>query len=302
MPIPAGYGRSVPPSDDPTGGATFSIVACLEYAKDLFLRHWLFLTLFTLIYFVGSFVGGLIPIIGMFTMFAAVVLLAGACKAVIEAERRGESVDFISMFDGFTTMRGFEIALEFLILTIIVIVAMIPAVAGVVILSFVINKTSAGGPSAPQWVVAIGLILLSIIIGSFFQLRLLMAMIVSMDKIEAEPFNPISSLKTSWEMTRGHTLQLFAIGFVVSLVATLSILALCIGYFLVATQLTTATLVATYFLLLEPKQRGGRFADVTTCPWCAYDLSNIAGSLCPECGLHHPGRFEDTHQAPEAPI
>ncbi len=301
MPIPASYGRSVPPSGDPTNGVEFSTLGCFKYSFDLFIRHWLFLTLFMLIYIGGSLLVNFIPIIGFFTMFAAVVLLAGACKAVIEAERRGKKAEFVEMFNGFKTIRGLEVALEVLILTIIVLVAMIPAVVGTVILIFAINQASTGGSSIQLWIMSLGLITLSIIITTFFQLRLMMAMIVSMDKIETEPFNPISSLNAGWDLTRGHTLGLFAIWFVVTLISFLSVLALCVGYFLVAMQLTAATLVATYLLLLPPSQRGGRFADKTTCPWCAYDLSDTAGALCPECGLDHPARVQQTqHEAQPA--
>ncbi len=284
---------AVPPAGDPTGGTEFSIGASFEYTKNLFLRHWLFLTLFMVVYFGGSLVGNFIPIVGLFTMFPAVILLAGTCQAVVEAERRHEQVDFVAMFSGFKTIRGLEIALELLAMSILFIVASLPAVLGIAILIFAANQTSAGISSIVSWVASFGFIALSMILIAFIQIRMSLAFLVSLEKIETEKFDPIASINTSWSMTRGHTLQLFVIWLVVSLVSLLSVLALCVGYFLVAPQLSAATIAATYLLLLPPSQRGGRFADITTCPWCGYSLEGTDGPQCPECGKEHPARVVD---------
>ncbi len=287
----------VPPAGDPTGGTAFSIGASLEYTKDLFLRHWVFLSLFMVIYIGGSLVGNFIPIVGLFTMFPAVILLAGTCRAVVEAERRHEQVDFFAMFSGFKTIRGLEIVLELLVMIIVIIVASLPAVIGIVILFFAANQTQAGISSIMAWAASLGLIAMSMILMSFIQIRMSLAFLISMEKLQSEKFDPIASINTSWSMTRGHTLQLFAIWLVVSIVSFLSILALCVGYFLVAAQLTAAAIAATYLLLLPPRQRGGRFADITTCPWCGYSLEGTDGTLCPECGNEHPARLNDSDAA-----
>ncbi len=272
---------------DPTQGRQHSASTCLDLTFGLYMRHWVALLWFALIYLGGSIVVSLVPFGSLVLMAVAPGLLGGVCGALIYSERRAETMQFARMFEPFRSVRFLEMAIISLLLQIAIFIPFLAVIGGVVMIIIAADSGSLPGLLAA----GIALTAVGLISGLYLQLRLSISLVVSAEKPPHAGFNPLEPMQQSWRMTRDHAVELLGVWFVVLVAGFASMLVLCVGYAFVGMQLFATAMTASYLLLLPVQRRGGRFADPDRCPWCDYDLRASDGAQCPECGNHHPARL-----------
>lgn len=274
---------------DPTHGMPFSHSAFWNYSWRIFNRHWGPLTVYALCIVGGTVAAQFIPFIGSLAMlYFGPVLTAGVIGVLLDAERRGEQLSIPGMFAIFSSKRSVEVLLVALLVGVCIFIVMLPLFVGVIFLIIGITTT----PPPINWMIVTGglLILIGLVAYGFIYAKLSVAIAVCIDRPAEHPFDVLGPLSSSWELTKGHAGPLCSMWIVFYAIMLLSLIPICLGYLLVSYQLTIAATAASYLLLLPPAKRGGIFNDLSTCPWCGYDLRDTAGPVCSECGKLHPQR------------
>lgn len=283
--------RAADQGGDPTGGAAFTLARGWDTTWRLFRTHWGPLTLYALCIVAVQVVSQFVPFAGLILLlYGGTVLTASTGHALINAERRGERLDLSQMFHLFASIRSLEVVLIGLLVGIVVTIPMLLVFVGMIIIIAVLAQ-GGGQYEWMAWTSGITLTMVGVLVGLILQIRFSLAHLLCVDSPDGGRFDVFGPLGESWRLTAGSTFALLGLWIALSAIATASILALCIGYVLVAMQLMLSLNVATYFLLLPVPRRGGVFSDIATCPWCSYDLTATDGPQCPECGRLHPGRM-----------
>ena len=247
------------------------------------------MTVYALCMVGGTVAAQFIPFIGSLAMlYFGPVLTAGVIGVLLDAERRGEQLSIPGMFAIFSSKRSIEVLLVALLVGVCIFIVLLPLFVGVIFL--IIGMTTT--PPPINWMIVTGglLILIGLVAYGFVYAKLSVAIAVCIDRPAEHSFDVLGPLSTSWTLTKGRAGPLCSMWIVFYAIMLLSLIPICLGYLLVSYQLTIAATAASYMLLLPPSKRGGIFNDLSTCPWCGYDLRDTAGPVCSECGRIHPNR------------
>jgi uncharacterized membrane protein len=187
---------------------------------------------------------------------------------------RGEPADYKDLLVGFR--RWGHVVVVTLLIHIIV-------YAGVI--AFALAMLAAGfAPGGRLGAIAaiglIGIFMLCFVI--WIAIRLYFAALLC-----ADPAGPnlgiIESIRTSWDITRGHAWALFILAVAGTLIAMMSLLLLVVPFVLYGGPLLMCISGVAYALICH-KAGLIPLAPYDQCPFCNYDLRAIESDICPECG------------------
>lgn len=206
------------------------------------------------------------------------LLMMGATMA------RRQRVELNDLFGGFR--RYGQVLLALAAPTAIGIVMLIPAV---LLVGVLVVGSSAPTPST------VGPVIIAYLIGwaisLYFKIRWMPAALLVIDT-QAPEHTAMEALRVSWRMTSGRVLSLFCLSVVLSLINIVCALLLCLPALFLSGPLIVGVAGAAYSMLAH--ERGVvPIDDYDVCPYCGYDLSNVTGSLCPECGNARPDSLAD---------
>jgi hypothetical protein len=224
------------------------------------------------------------PAFGMFvnigssiatTIFVSYPLYACMLYAGLAA-RRGEPITLKNLLLAFYQ---YPRALAASAILFGIIIALLIPVAAVVAAVFYICA-SAGVNESITFFITFSIGLLGALFLLLSTVRLFPALVLAIDPAINAP-SAMAALRISWECTKGHTLSLAALWFVILLITSLSVLVLCVGVIFLGYPFMIAAFAAAYHQLLTQR---GYLGNRGRCRNCGYDVRSINSLSCPECG------------------
>ncbi len=222
----------------------FSVSAACSAGWTILRRRYLLLVGLSCLYLVLIVAASCVP-------FGTILLLPfiAGCIHVGVRDWRGQPVTTGDAFAVYKT-RFLDLLVVGLLLSLTGIVSVVPAMLGVFAL---IALPAAIENDATALAIVLGLagggfILVALLISTYLASRLTFAHFIVLDR--AEPgFYAVEAFKESWALTRPHHLGLFVLFVLLTLISTLSLLLLGIGFVLLGTPLWFAVVAGAYVLL-----------------------------------------------------
>lgn len=237
-----------------------------------------------LVYWGGSILGGLVPLLGTFVGFFLAPLWVSLSHVFVRAVR-GHTVTATEFFEHLKVPYWSLVVIQLLIWA-IGLAVMLPMIIIVVLLlvggGFAAGAGGGGGGAGAVLLFVIaGFVLLATIVGmAYIQARIGYAGLLFMDAPPGS-LEIVESVKLSWTRTKEFAWPLVGMSLLLGLIAFGCILALFFPLFLFAIPLSLAVTAAAYDMICPPKYSG-------SCPVCGYDCRNSPPGTCPECGAALP--------------
>lgn len=187
---------------------------------------------------------------------------------------RGEPAAFDDLFVGFR--RWGPVVVVALLVQILIYAIIIPF--GFAMMA--IGLGSGGSPALYAFIALLALLMFGAVI--WVAIRLYFATLLCADPT-APRLGILESIRTSWEITRGHAWPLFVVAVALGILAMISFVLLIVPFLLYGGPILVCAGGVAYALICH---RSGLIplAPYDDCPYCNYDLRAIESDTCPECG------------------
>ncbi|GJQ28231.1 MAG: hypothetical protein HBSAPP03_01150 [Phycisphaerae bacterium] len=231
-----------------------------------------------LVYFGGSIIGGLVPIVGSFVGIFLAPLWVSLTFVFVRAVR-GHQVAASEFFPLLKVPYWSLVVIQLLVGVLGMVVAL-PMIIVIVILAIAGGAAGGGAASGALIAVAVLCVIVTMIAMMYIQARLGFSGLLFMD---APPgtLEIIESVKLSWKRTRDFAWPLVGLAILLALISLGTFVLLVVPLFLLGIPLALAATAAAYDMICPQAYSG-------TCPVCGYDCRNSPPGTCPECGAALP--------------